>query len=899
MIKGQAIVKPTVDFRRYFPILVIVLLLISGTGLVLSKTKQITTVELLSPAGCPLDGCAAGQRLNMRLSFPVEPIYTSAENVMVCVTSTGGSDNPALIPFTDYATGTISQKGLVSNVSYSSIENCGGNSFAGENLVVSVQALHTVSVADQLNLALRLNKLAVQNGSIRIHVFEKDASGAWFEQSSALLALNLAPSQVSTAYVAADSGACSLKKPCFINSGDDLSGGLGTGLKDALDALPNGASASPVYINILGTYPIKSNEVLVNRPFFVLQGTGTSVLTSTGSTCSAPMLGITSQVTVQKLSINDGECNTVSRNLLRVNSSLPVTIQNNTLQQGAHAIIFEDNSGNLLVQFNHITNNIGNAIRRIGFTGTGSLKAVANNILNNAWSTQVECGTPSLGLVDHNYWGPGLSPETGAANCAFSQGSQLGAAIMTQQAGVSGQLVQVTTTATSLFGSALTVSRSAGEDYWLYVVDHGQGVSSNVPFVGYGTDPITPCGSFYDIFLGSTPGTSADLVAAFKYNLNSSCQAAIESQTYCGQPDTPQNYPLWWFDPKASVTDKWDKVGEAPQGSGAGGASGQAVQCDLNLKTITMTLDTTGRPNLTQDLNQTPFIVGLPLPLGVQLTQEGFTGAYKINQADLTWTTLSENNVGGFHILRSENNAGPFFRISGLIPAVGNPFLGGIYTYTDTTVQFGKTYYYKLEVVDSEGLTIQLFGPVTINSATQTPTTTLTLTPTHTLTPTRTGSVTLTPTRTNTRTSTPTRTPYVYRSPTSRYQTNTPVIVRTATSRFPTPTGLVTGTQTGFPSPMPTQTGQSEPYPIGTPAPVRTEGSPAPDINFTQTVETSATNEVVVLPTNTATATDVTGGQELDKTDRYQTRVLWVVPLLVLLTASAAGLFIWWKRRKS
>jgi hypothetical protein len=92
------------------------------------------------------------------------------------------------------------------------------------------------------------------------------------------------------------------------------------------------------------------------------------------------------------------------------------------------------------------------------------------------------------------------------------------------------------------------------------------------------------------------------------------------------------------------------------------------------------------------DLNRTPFIVGLPLPLGVQLTVEGFTGSYKVNQADLTWTTVSENNVGGFHLLRSENSTGPFFRISSLIPAVGNPFLGGIYTYTDSTIQIGKTY---------------------------------------------------------------------------------------------------------------------------------------------------------------------------------------------------------------
>lgn len=890
--------KPFTDIRRFFPILVLALLVMSGTGFVLSKGKQVTALELISPAGCPLTGCAAGQRLNLRLSFPIAPVYTAAENAMICVTSAGGSENPALIPLTDYSTGSISAKGLVSNVSYSPIENCAGNTFPDENLIVSVQAWHTVSVADQLNLALRLNKLATQDGSVKFHVFEKDNGGVWVENSNAALTLQLAPSQGNAAFVGADSGACSLKTPCFINSGDDLAGGLGTGLKDALDALPSGSGSAPVRINILGTYPIKSNEVLLDRPYFILQGSGSSTLTSRGPICSSPMLGITSQVTVQGLIINDGECTTVSRNLLRVNSALPVTIQNNTLQQGAHAIVYEDNSGNLLVQFNHITNNIGYAIRRTGTSSVGSLTAVANNIISNAWSTQVDCGIAAKGVVDHNFWGPGISPASASVNCTFAEGSQLGSAILTQAAGVSGQLVQVSTTGTSLFGSSLSVRRTTGEDYWLYAVNHGQGAETHVPFLDYGTDPITPCSNFYDLFLGSTPGTDTDLVATFKYNLNSSCQAVIESQDYCGQPDNPANYPLWWFDPKGSVTDKWDKVGEAPKGSGAGGTSGQNVQCDLTQKTISMTLDASGRPNLELDLNRTPFIVGLPLPVGVQLTPEGFTGAYKVNQADLTWTTVSENNVGGFHILRSENSTGPFFRISGLIPSVGNPFLGGIYTYSDTSIQFGKTYYYKLEVVDDEDLTLQLYGPITVLSATQTPTVTLTFTPTHTLTPTRTGSVTMTLTRTNTRTATPTRTPYVYRSPTSRYQTNTPVIVRTATSRFPTATRITSGTQTAFPSPQASQTTQSEPYPVTTRPPQQTQLPPGPDTNLTATPEIIGTEKPTLTPTNSPTPT-VEFGQELDKTDRYQTRPLWMIPLVVLLIAAAAGLFILFRQRKA
>jgi len=52
-------------------------------------------------------------------------------------------------------------------------------------------------------------------------------------------------------------------------------------------------------------------------------------------------------------------------------------------------------------------------------------------------------------------------------------------------------------------------------------------------------------------------------------------------------------------------------------------------------------------------------------------------------------------------------------------------------------------------------------------------------------------------------------------------------------------------------------------------------------------------------PTNSPTAIVPSGGQELEKTDRYQNRVIWLVPLIVVLTAAAGGLFILLTRRKS
>ena len=873
--------------RILFPLLVC-LVFITGTSVVLSKDTKSISLDLISPAGCPLTGCAAGQRLNYRLTFSVNPVFTDGENVMVCVTSSGGSTSPGgtLI---DFSTGYISTQGLVSGAAYAPISNCEGNSWSSEDLVVSVAAQLSSSLSDQLNLAVRLNRLADSNGSIRYHLFEKNSTGNWVEKDMTSASITVTASQVNAAFVAETSDDCNLESPCFINSGDDLAGGLGTGLKDAVDALPTGTAANPISITILGEYPVKTREVLLDRPYIIIQGRTGSKLTAAGSACTEPLLGITSAVTIQNLAIDDGECTSVSRNLIRINSNLPVTIQRNTLQNGAHAILYEDNSGNLLVQFNHFTKNVGNAIRRVGANNAGKLTAVANNILGNTWAPIVECGSSAKGTVDHNFWGAGITPATASSHCTYTAGAHLGAAVLTQTAGVLGELVQVRTSNTSLFGGDLSVRRSTGSDYALYVVNHGQGSENNIPFLHYGTEPITACGNFYDIFLASPLPQGSDLIASFKYNLNSSCQEVIESQNYCGQQADPSLYPLWWFDPKTLITESWGRVGQ-----GHSGQPGQSVVCNTTQKTITMTIDDSGRPNLTQDLNQTPFIVGLPLPLGVELTEEGFVGSYHYNQADLTWTTRNENAIGGFHILRSENINGPYLRISTLIEGKSNPFLGAIYTYTDTPLQTGKTYYYKLEVVDSEDLTLQLFGPITITTATPTPTFThtftITPTPTITLTPTvtLTGMITLTPTTTSTRTPTPTRTSYFYRSPTSRYSTYTPTPIRTATSRYQTAT--LTQISTLLEPTRPTQewTSTSSSYPL--------PGEEQPTLGtFTSTPEQIPSGTITLA---SPSATIVITGDYLEKTNRYQSFAWWGILLGVVLVLGAGGYVVWLRQKQ-
>jgi uncharacterized Zn-finger protein len=78
----------------------------------------------------------------------------------------------------------------------------------------------------------------------------------------------------------------------------------------------------------------------------------------------------------------------------------------------------------------------------------------------------------------------------------------------------------------------------------------------------------------------------------------------------------------------------------------------------------------------------------------------------------LVWETASEIDTEGFNIWRSQAPDGPYIRLNAsLIPARGGAVTGAIYEYTDTDVNAGVTYYYKLDDVDVYGAST-FHGPV-------------------------------------------------------------------------------------------------------------------------------------------------------------------------------------------
>ena len=866
-----------------------------------------SSVSLISPISCPSDGCAAGQRLNFITSFDLQSYIPSEppseeKNIQVC-----------LYTPQNWGISTAKFDGvgkLTASVYAPDITNCG---LAPTNyeLVGGVStALSFDFFGDSLEFNFRLGATASDDGPSLIKVYEYDGTN-WIETVQAFTFIPVVSSN-NVMYVANDASTCSLNSPCYINSKDDLSGGIGTGLKDAIDV-----SGLNAIINILGNYQIKGNSVQINKPLTIL-GAQDAMITTENTNCINPMLSLENAITIQNLTIIDGGCNFTNRDLLLVNSTREINILSNNLVQGRDAIRILSNQQKITVRFNNIKNNSGYALYKPIDSGVGQIIMTANNILSNRTGAQVDCN--ELGEVNHNYWGLGILPETAAPSCTSSPGKRLGSPIIDNMntAGVQAQRVTVTTDKTYHFENQIAIKRPVDlpetSDFDLYIVNHGNN-PANAPFLTAGSlSTLVPCNNYYDIFLAETYQIDPVLEVFMKYDTNAACVANVESTTYCGQSN-PALYPLWWYDPNQLITTGWNTTGQKPNGPSAGGTDGQVTTCSTLTKEISVIIDSSGRPGINNDLTYTPFVVGLVgQPAAAVLSS--FSAIPGDMQVTINWSTSSELNTSGYYIQRKESDNPIFERISELIVKTGSNTSGGTYSFVDNDVINSTKYDYRLEIVGTNLLsvyskiisatpipptetpTITLTPTTTLTpTITQTPTTTITLTRTITLTPTitNTRTITLTPTRTRYRTPTKSRTPFIipYRSPT---KSRTPFIINTSASGYPAPTNPSNQTDQGYP----VSTNETPAPESGYPAPgdgTQVDGNyPGPS---TQDPESTPAPQDGTVPNQTRT---VFGGvnRPIPGDENGEVRINnWVYPLLGSMIGLSlvllVGYFLWKK----
>src|SRR5450759_5114498 len=345
-------------------------------------------LALLTPSACPPSGCAAGQRLNLEVDFNPAPIVFSGPNVQVCVFA---PDNWA-----DKSTFTVAATGVKTNLPYTAGEIkaiCSTNPNRPNQTILLGGAYTTIPAgvsADGLTFVFRINQNSSIAGNVIVQIYDPTLPDTTLPVQTYPLSINVV-SASSPAYIADDAATCANNSPCFVNSGDDLPNGIGTGLKDALDAVPAPAPPALVTLNILGTVHVKSNTIQVDKPDIIL-GTNNAGLVYSGTTCTNPMLAITAGATLQNLAIDGGTaCAGPARDLITINSPKDVSILSTNLTNGKNAVTLSDNTGSAIVESNQIQNNRGYGILRQPGNSAGLIQAAVNNIYNNQNGVQAEC----------------------------------------------------------------------------------------------------------------------------------------------------------------------------------------------------------------------------------------------------------------------------------------------------------------------------------------------------------------------------------------------------------------------------------------------------------------------------------------------------------------------------
>ncbi|MEW5721232.1 MAG: hypothetical protein AB1817_21580, partial [Chloroflexota bacterium] len=89
--------------------------------------------------------------------------------------------------------------------------------------------------------------------------------------------------------------------------------------------------------------------------------------------------------------------------------------------------------------------------------------------------------------------------------------------------------------------------------------------------------------------------------------------------------------------------------------------------------------------------------------VSASVTISSFSAQAQSGKIQINWTTASEISNVGFHVLRSTSAGGSYAPINAsIIPSkcIGC-VAGASYSFTDSAVSSGQTYYYKLQSVNS------------------------------------------------------------------------------------------------------------------------------------------------------------------------------------------------------
>lgn len=88
-----------------------------------------------------------------------------------------------------------------------------------------------------------------------------------------------------------------------------------------------------------------------------------------------------------------------------------------------------------------------------------------------------------------------------------------------------------------------------------------------------------------------------------------------------------------------------------------------------------------------------------------------FSALPQAKSVQIDWETATEFDLAGFVLLRSTSEFSGYSAITDLIPAQGSGITGASYSFIDSDVTSGETYYYQLRAI-SVDQSYQEFGPI-------------------------------------------------------------------------------------------------------------------------------------------------------------------------------------------
>jgi hypothetical protein len=270
-------------------------------------------------------------------------------------------------------------------------------------------------------------------------------------------------------------------------------------------------------------------------------------------------------------------------------------------------------------------------------------------------------------------------------------------------------------------------------------------------------------------------------------------------------------------------------------------------------------------------------LVLLPLRVSAAVTISSFDAKWQSGKVAVNWKTATELNNVGFNILRSTSPNGTFAKVNYTPTQCLGCLTGMSYSFIDSGVTPGQTYYYRLQSVNTSGVP-ETYSGTAVAAADATPTATATATRTRTPTVTATN-IPSTPIATNIPS-----TPIATNIPSTPTATFAPQYTPTRTATYPPGVTPPSATPTSLrvvvaqPSPTTARAGAANP-----PAPPSIGGG------------TPAATRIVLAPQE-PTPEDVTEEveNEVENSEESQnardTRGEWVVRGGAFLLAGLLGL---------